>query len=119
MALEEVYHVGLDDPNRPRPLNLEKIRLFRNICFQLTSGASREAESTIKTSIGPAVQTILQAYKNPLLIIKKRDAKRLDFERANNLKARGDIVCLVCSNSNRLISLYNSQQKHILAFMNN
>lgn len=95
LVLEEVYHVGLDDPNRPRPLKLDKIRMFRNICFQLSSGVSREAEAVIKSSIGPAIQIILQTFNTPLLIIKKRDAKRLDFERANNLKAKGDIVCFI------------------------
>ena len=95
LALEEVYHAGLDDPSRPRPPNLDKIRLFRQICFQLASGPWKEAESTIKSSIGPALQSILLTFKNPLLIIKKRDAKCLDFERANNLKAKGEIVSQV------------------------
>ena len=93
VALEEVYHAGLDDPQRKKPLNLEKIRMFRIICSQLTFTVCSEAEREIKSTISPAIQMILQSYKNPLLIIKKRDAKRLDFERVNNLKAKGDIVC--------------------------
>ena len=92
VAIEEVYHCGLDNPRIARPPNLDKIRLFRNTCFQTSSTPWKEAESTIKSSIIPAVQTILSSYKNPLLIIKKRDAKRLDFERASTMKTRGDTV---------------------------
>jgi hypothetical protein len=95
VALEEVYYSGLDDPRRQKPLNMEKIRVFRTICFHVTSQVCTEAETEIKSSISPAIQTILQTFKNPLLIIKKRDAKRLDFERVNNLKAKGDIVCFI------------------------
>ncbi len=92
MLLEEVYHIGLDDPKLKRPSQLDTIRKYRQICCQLAVGPWKEAELTIKSSFNPLIQRILHTFKDPWIIIKKRDAKRLDFERVNGLKAKGDQV---------------------------
>lgn len=91
-SFEETYHVGLDDPSTPRPPQLEVIRRYRQTCFQLSAGPWKEADFQIKTEIRPLVVTILGNYNDPVVLIKKRDAKRLDFERVNGLKAKGDQV---------------------------
>lgn len=95
-SLEEVYHVGLDDPSRVRPVApLETVRKYRQLCYQLAGGAWKDAELEIKSAIRPTLVHLLARYKDPLIIIKKRDAKMLDFERANGLKAKGDPVCFI------------------------
>jgi hypothetical protein len=49
-------------------------------------------ESNIKTVIIPSLEKIQALFKEPQLIMKKRQAKLLDFERVNEMKANGDVV---------------------------
>ena len=89
---EEVYHVGLDNPSRSRPEELEIIRKYRQSCTSLASTTWKEAEITLKSQLKPLFTQYLSLFKYPLLIIKKRDAKRLDYERLIGYKAKGDPV---------------------------
>jgi hypothetical protein len=93
LAWEEVYAAGLGHPSIPRPTQeLDILKKYRQAAFQLANQAWKEAETSLKASIKPALVQALSAYRDPLLIIKKRDAKKLDFERLQGLKARGEPI---------------------------
>lgn len=53
------------------------------------SQGCREAEKTIEGSIIPALDRLVELHKNPSLVIKKRDRKRIDYDRARELREKG------------------------------
>ncbi|KAJ3035491.1 hypothetical protein HK097_004198, partial [Rhizophlyctis rosea] len=90
-SLEELYSV----PAEPLPGVEERLQLvleYRKACSRIAIGPWRDAEQKIKTQITPLLETLTNRFKEPLLIMKKRDKKLLDFDRARVLKADGKIV---------------------------
>ncbi|RIB13751.1 hypothetical protein C2G38_1974448 [Gigaspora rosea] len=55
--------------------------------FSLSCGT--EMEDTIKKIIYPQIEKLLEHFKAPAAVMKKRERKILDYDRANSIKAKG------------------------------
>ncbi|KAI8613601.1 hypothetical protein BC830DRAFT_1170117 [Chytriomyces sp. MP71] len=65
---------------------------YRRLCAKLAYEPWKDAENDIKASILPAINTLLHRLKEPLLLLKKREDKLLDHDRAKRMKAKGEAV---------------------------
>ncbi|KAJ3233311.1 hypothetical protein HDU81_002352, partial [Chytriomyces hyalinus] len=65
---------------------------YRRICAKLAYEPWKDAETEIKNSIIPAINTLQSRLKEPLHLIRKRDDKLLDHDRVKRMKAKGEAV---------------------------
>ncbi|KAI8834006.1 hypothetical protein BJ741DRAFT_610735 [Chytriomyces cf. hyalinus JEL632] len=65
---------------------------YRRICAKLAYEPWKDAETEIKNSIIPAINTLQSRLKEPLHLIKKREDKLLDHDRVKRMKAKGETV---------------------------
>ncbi|KAI9350683.1 hypothetical protein BDR26DRAFT_851330 [Obelidium mucronatum] len=63
---------------------------YRRICAKLAYEPWKDAEAQVKDQIVPAITTLMTRLGPPLLLIKKRDSKLLDHDRAKRIKAKGE-----------------------------
>ncbi|KAJ3415864.1 hypothetical protein HDV05_003928 [Chytridiales sp. JEL 0842] len=99
-TLEEVYHMAPsgDPSSSPKPFAETRSEFmftvieYRKVCAKLAAEPWKTAESSIKAKIHPHIQTLLNMFKEPMLVIKKRDKKLLDYNRAKALRSRGEQV---------------------------
>ncbi|KAJ3190612.1 hypothetical protein HK101_008538 [Irineochytrium annulatum] len=90
ISLEEVYQLA---PTVTGKAGYKHVALeYRRACARLAAGAWKQAEVEIKEYIIPVLNNLLLMFKEPFLVVKKREKKRLDFDRARAIKAKGDPV---------------------------
>ncbi|CAG8610451.1 20797_t:CDS:10 [Cetraspora pellucida] len=86
-AIEDFYILGVaanktsDDCIRI----VEYVKAIRS--FSISCG--KEMEDSIKKIIYPQIEKSLDLFKAPAAVMKKRERKILDYDRANSIKARG------------------------------
>ncbi|CAG8555199.1 12545_t:CDS:10 [Dentiscutata erythropus] len=86
-AIEEFYILGVA-ANKNSDDCVRIIEYGKAIkSFSLSCG--KEMEDTIKKIIYPQIDKILDHFKAPAAVMKKRERKILDYDRANSIKARG------------------------------
>ncbi|CAG8457958.1 2657_t:CDS:10 [Scutellospora calospora] len=86
-AIEDFYLFGDADNKSSDDCKrvVEYVKIIKS--FSLSSG--KEMEETIKKTIYPEIDKILNYFKAPAAVMKKRERKILDYDRANSIKARG------------------------------
>ncbi|KAJ3035762.1 hypothetical protein HDV00_003433 [Rhizophlyctis rosea] len=90
-SLEEIYAIPSDaSPTQQDQIDL--ISEYRKACARISIGPWKDADSKIRTTINPALETLMNRFKEPQLIMRKRDKKLLDFDRAKGMKAKGELV---------------------------
>ncbi|KAJ3326754.1 hypothetical protein HDU76_012676, partial [Blyttiomyces sp. JEL0837] len=110
VSFEEVYLVS---PGDSVPHTRSKYQFviveYRKACQRLASGPWKTAEAEIKNVITPAINTLLSRFREPKLVIAKRDKKLLDFDRAKAIKAKGDPVDKALEESAEAFTSLNAQ----------
>ncbi|KAJ3285420.1 hypothetical protein HDU79_007342 [Rhizoclosmatium sp. JEL0117] len=82
---------------------------YRRICAKLGYEPWKEAEAEVKQNIVPAINSLLSLLKGPLLLIKKRDMKLLDHDRAKRMHAKGEPVDKALDESSQAYVSINAQ----------
>ncbi|CAG8636039.1 9392_t:CDS:10, partial [Ambispora leptoticha] len=75
---------NLDDERKKRSVEYQKI------VAGLASSCGKEMEEAIKKTIYPQIESYMERFKAPAAVMRKRDRKILDYDRAKAIKARGD-----------------------------
>ncbi|KAI9351141.1 hypothetical protein DFJ73DRAFT_831733 [Zopfochytrium polystomum] len=93
IALEEVYMIPQSDldPGTTSKYLFVLVE-YRKACERLSKGAWKDAEEKIKQEINPSLSVLLSKFREPKLVITKREKKRLDYDRAKALKTKGDVI---------------------------
>ncbi|KAH6587028.1 hypothetical protein BASA50_000075 [Batrachochytrium salamandrivorans] len=95
------------------------IKRYRTACGRLLTGPYRDAETQVRLVMIPAMDELLDNFKAPLLIMRKRDAKMLDYDRANSLRVKGDVVDKLLADSADTYTSINAQLiEELPLFMN-
>ncbi|CAG8468614.1 10049_t:CDS:10 [Acaulospora morrowiae] len=68
---------------------IKKITEYKNAVGGLASSCGKEMEEAIKKVVYPQIDKFLARFKAPTTVMRKREKKILDFDRANAIKARG------------------------------
>ncbi|KAJ8327394.1 hypothetical protein QVD99_008062 [Batrachochytrium dendrobatidis] len=123
VCLDDLYYIDSIPANSiagPDEIDyLGLIKRYRSTCGRLITGPYRDAESQIKLVMIPAVEQLLNHFKAPLLVMRKRDAKLLDYDRANSMRAKGDVVDKLLAESAGTYSSINAQlTEELPLFMN-
>ncbi|KAI9003213.1 hypothetical protein BC832DRAFT_593288 [Gaertneriomyces semiglobifer] len=87
LSLEEVYTM---DRSHDRVDNFFAAQEYQKACVRVGVSAYREAEEAVKTTLHPALETLLKKFKDPQVVMRKRESKLLDYERCETLRARGE-----------------------------
>ncbi|KAJ1568102.1 hypothetical protein HK405_003642, partial [Cladochytrium tenue] len=64
---------------------------YRKACQRLAAGPWKEADAVVKNVINPSLSVLLTKFRDPKLVIAKREKKRLDYDRAKAIKAKGEL----------------------------
>eukprot|EP00842_Homolaphlyctis_polyrhiza_P006733 jgi/Hompol1/7060/HPOL_001538-RA len=95
-SIEELYHIdsiptltygasnGVDYP--------AMVKKYRAACSRLMTGPFRNAEAAVKTEMVPALGDLLDRFKEPQLVMRKRELKLLDHDRVKAMRAKNDTV---------------------------
>ncbi|ORX91532.1 hypothetical protein K493DRAFT_286695 [Basidiobolus meristosporus CBS 931.73] len=67
-----------------------QVKEYRLSMTKIYMEAQRRLDSSIKSLIIPQVEEFLALFQKPHSVIKKREHKLLDYDRARGIKARGD-----------------------------
>ncbi|CAG8561917.1 29115_t:CDS:10 [Gigaspora margarita] len=88
-AIEDFYILG-EATNKNSDDCVRIVKYGKAIrSFSLSCGT--EMEDTIKKIIYPQIEKLLEHFKAPAAVMKKRERKILDYDRANSIKAKGAI----------------------------
>ena len=105
-CLEDVYFMEYyANQSRTHPL----VKQYRIACSKFRLGLFSEVEMKCKTVISPSIDKLLMRFKEPQLVMKKRDAKLLDYERAQEIRAKGEQVDKVLAESADAYTSINAQ----------
>ncbi|TPX67581.1 hypothetical protein SpCBS45565_g03710 [Spizellomyces sp. 'palustris'] len=91
-AFEDVYVMERSASSLEGGDDFFPIQEYQKACVRHTIETWRDAEDQIKTVIQPALDTLLKKFKDPQTVMRKREKKLLDYERAMAIKARGEQV---------------------------
>ncbi|KAJ3279401.1 hypothetical protein HK104_001500 [Borealophlyctis nickersoniae] len=109
ITLEEIYSMSSDRSVGNDSGYFHAILEYRKACSRIAIGPWRDAESKIKTTIHPALETLMNRFKEPNLIMNKRNKKLLDYDRARAMRARGEPVDKTLLESAEAYSSLNAQ----------
>ncbi|KAL2911193.1 hypothetical protein HK105_209344 [Polyrhizophydium stewartii] len=112
-CIDELYYMDSIPPGNymdPNAVDYPAlVKRYRTACAKLISGPFRDAESQIKSEVNPAIDKLLSKFREPQLVMKKRDDKLLDFDRANAIRAKGDVVDKLLADSADTYQSINAQ----------
>ncbi|KXS21531.1 hypothetical protein M427DRAFT_272688 [Gonapodya prolifera JEL478] len=108
LSMEEVYSFAA--PTDGKESSHLFIKQWQKFCSGLARGsAMREVDDAINRRIMPMLDAVVDNLKGPAAVIKKRDKKRLDYERVKELTATGQKPSELLVESSANYELLNDQ----------
>ncbi|KAI8825702.1 uncharacterized protein EV422DRAFT_137250 [Fimicolochytrium jonesii] len=112
-AFEDIYVMGRDRSRQDVPAagrdDFFAIQEFQKAAVRFSVTAWRDADTTTREVIQPALDVLAKMFRGPQVVIKKREQKQLDYERAMAIKARGEQVDKVLTDSADAYSSIHAQ----------
>ncbi|KAL1920032.1 uncharacterized protein VTP21DRAFT_1178 [Calcarisporiella thermophila] len=93
MVLEDFYILEPGKNNSEQHAkSVERVREYRRCVTGITTGSGRDLDTAIKTIIFPTLDALLNLYKSPIQVMRKREKKLLDYDRVQAIRAKGEKV---------------------------
>jgi len=92
ITLEEIYALTLSQTGGDIPDLFPLIANYRKICTILSVNLWRDAEKLFKKEFLPEIDRYIAQFRAPEVLMRKREKKRLDHDRAQEIKSRGEVV---------------------------
>ncbi|KAI8928805.1 hypothetical protein BC831DRAFT_446637 [Entophlyctis helioformis] len=112
-CLDEVYYVDsipAGDYTNPDRIDYPAlVKKYRALCGRLLTGPYRDVETQIRSVIFPALEKLVERFREPQLVMKKRDDKLLDYERAKAIRLKGEPVDKLLADSADTYPSINAQ----------
>ncbi|KAI8921901.1 hypothetical protein DFJ77DRAFT_505668 [Powellomyces hirtus] len=75
------------------------VQEYQKACVRFSIVAWRDADNQVRNNIQPALDVLQKKFREPQMVMRKREQKLLDYERAAAIKARGEQVDKVLNES--------------------
>ncbi|KAI9100492.1 hypothetical protein DFS34DRAFT_614778 [Phlyctochytrium arcticum] len=85
------------------------VQEFQRACVRHTVSTWRDTDQSVKNQLLPALDSLLKRFKDPLVVMRKREKKLLDFERATAIRSRGEPVDKALNDSAEAYSSLHGQ----------
>ncbi|KAJ3155391.1 hypothetical protein HDU86_004293 [Geranomyces michiganensis] len=108
-AFEDLYALDRDSSRNDDADNFHALQEYEKACVRSGIVAWREAENQVRMVIQPALDVLARKFKEPQVIMRKRDKKLLDYERVEAIRARGEQVDKSLSESASAYSSIHAQ----------
>ncbi|KAI8591980.1 hypothetical protein BDZ88DRAFT_409187 [Geranomyces variabilis] len=108
-AFEDLYALDRDTSRNDEADNFYALQEYEKACVRFGIAAWREADNQVRMVIQPALDVLARKFKEPQVVMRKRDKKLLDYERVEAMKARGEQVDKSLSESASAYSSIHAQ----------